>query len=37
MLNIFDSKDNTSKIKKTGPSPSLNQGKKFKKSDSTAI
>jgi bacterioferritin-associated ferredoxin len=29
MLNIFDSKDNTSKIKKTGPSPSLNQGKKL--------
>jgi hypothetical protein len=31
MLNIFDSKNNTSKIKKSGPSPSLNQGKKFKK------
>lgn len=31
MLNIFDSKDNTTKIKRVGQSPAINQGKKFKK------
>jgi len=31
MLNIFDNKDNVTKIKKSVPSPSLNQGKRFKK------
>ena len=31
MLNIFDSKNNTTKIKRVGQSPAINQGKKFKK------
>jgi len=31
MLNIFDSKDKTTKIKRFGQSPAINQGKKFKK------